>query len=87
MSLRSQVNAELKKQGNARPEWDASVRSEAGKDRTVEDRMATKIASEILKDNTKLKNIHSATSMKKILEKEAKKQLLTGGGGYKGPII
>jgi hypothetical protein len=38
--------------------------------------MASKIASEILKDNAKLKNIHSNTSMKKILEKEAKKQLM-----------
>jgi hypothetical protein len=35
--------------------------------------MASKIAAEVLKDNTKLRGIHSKESIKKILEKEALK--------------
>lgn len=42
--------------------------------------MASKIAMEILRDNTKLKGIHSKQSMMKILEKEALKQM-------QGPVI
>jgi hypothetical protein len=38
---------------------------------TAEDRMASKIASEVLKDNHKLRGVHSKESIKKILEKEA----------------
>ena len=36
--------------------------------------MATKIAAEVLRDNAKLRGIHSNNSIKVILEKEAKKQ-------------
>jgi hypothetical protein len=33
--------------------------------------------------------VHSGASIQKILQREAKKQLLmeTGGGGYDGPVI
>ena len=40
---------------------------------TAEDRIASKIANEVLKDNVKLRGVHSNQSIKKILEKEAKK--------------
>jgi hypothetical protein len=43
--------------------------------------MASKIASEVLKDNSKLKGIHSKESIKKILEKEALRQM------QQGPVI
>lgn len=43
------------------------------RDLTAEDKVATKIANEILKDNAKLRGVHSGASIKKILEKEAKK--------------
>lgn len=51
--------------------------------------MAAKIASEVLRDNAKLRGVHSGASIKKILEKEAKKQLLLeqGGGSYTGPVV
>jgi hypothetical protein len=49
------------------------VASESKKPRTLEDKMASKIASEVLKDNQKLKGVHSNQSMKKILEREAKR--------------
>ena len=53
-------------------EWDRStVVSDVP--RTVEDKMASKIANEMLKDNPKLKGVHSNMSLKKILEKEAKR--------------
>jgi len=38
--------------------------------------VAAKIASEVLRDNAKLRGIHSGASIKKMLEREAKKQLL-----------
>jgi hypothetical protein len=37
--------------------------------------MASKIASEVLKDNAKLRGVHSKESIKAILEKEAKRQM------------
>lgn len=37
--------------------------------------MASKIAAEVLKDNSKLRGVHSKESIKKILEKEALKQM------------
>jgi hypothetical protein len=58
------------KAAEEKPEWDASVTSE-NKKKTAEDRLASKIASEVLKDNSKLRGVHSKESIKKILEKEA----------------
>lgn len=46
--------------------------SEARK-QTVEDRVATKIAQEVLRDNKKLSGVHSNQSMQKILIREAKR--------------
>ena len=66
-----------------RPEWDGSVKSEVKK--TTEDRIAARLAKEVLSDNLKLRGVHSAHSIKKLLEKEAKKQLMMGE--YKGPIV
>jgi len=37
--------------------------------------MAAKIASEVLAGNSKLRGVHSKESIKKILEKEAIKQM------------
>jgi len=37
--------------------------------------MASKIAMEVLKDNHKLRGVHSKESIKAILEKEALKQM------------
>lgn len=51
--------------------WDGvSVNTEA-KQKRAEDRMASKIASEVLSNNPKLRGVHSKESIKKILEKEA----------------
>lgn len=63
---------EAVRQQEGKVEWDPSQRSEKQKF-TAEDRMAQKLANEILKDNTKLKGIHSNQSIKMILEKEAKR--------------
>jgi len=50
--------------------------------------MASKIAAEVLKDNAKLRGIHSKESIKAILEKEAKRQmLLANGGEYPQPVV
>ncbi len=62
-------------QERGREEWDASVRSEVGKP-SVEDKVAQRLANEILKDNQKLKGVHSNQSIRLLLEKEAKKQLM-----------
>ena len=56
---------------------------------TLEEKLASKIANEVLRDNQKLRGVHSNQSIKKILEKEAKRQLLaeTNGGVYNPPVI
>jgi hypothetical protein len=65
--------AEAKDKAESKPDWDTgSVTSEI-RNKRAEDRMASRIAAEVLKDNTKLRGIHSKESIKKILEKEALK--------------
>ena len=57
---------------------------------STEDRIASKIASEVLRDNAKLRGVHSNTSIKQILEREAKRQMAlveANGGVYTGPVI
>ena len=87
-SLKEQVKAEKAKADQEKAEWDRStVASEQGK-KSFEDRVAAKIASEVLKDNQKLRGVHSKESMKKILVQEAKRQLLQEiGSEYKPPIM
>lgn len=43
----------------------------------------------MLRDNAKLRGIHSNNSIKVLLEKEAKRQMLLAakGGAYSGPLI
>jgi hypothetical protein len=69
-------------------EWDRSTVASDRK-KTVEERVAARIASDVLKDNQKLRGVHSKESMKKILEREAKRQLLleTNGGVYAPPTV
>jgi hypothetical protein len=83
-SLRSQVLEAIQEEGQTKAEWDPSVK---GDKQTTEDRIARRLANEVLRDNAKLRGIHSASSIKKLLEKEAKKQLLANNEGYKGPVV
>ena len=52
---------------------------------TADDKVAQRIANEFLKDNQKLRRVHSIQSIKKILEKEAKRKLLEETGGVYHP--
>lgn len=70
-SLRSQVMQAIQEEGANKPEWDPSVKSE--NKMTTEDRIAARLAQEVLRDNAKLRGIHSHNSLKKMLEREAKK--------------
>lgn len=71
-SYKSQVAAEKKKIAQQQADWDRStVTSE--KKTTVEDKVASRIAGDILKDNNKLRGVHSKESIKKLLEREAKR--------------
>lgn len=71
-------------------DWDKSVKS--SRKVTMEERIAQKLADEVLQNQPvnsllilqQLKNIHSKQSLRKILEKEAHKQL---GAEYKGPVM
>ncbi len=70
-----------------KPDWDASTTATKNK-ASAEDRMASKIAAEVLKENAKLRGVHSKESIKAILEKEAKRQMqLANGGEYAEPIV
>ena len=80
------MNEEMKKfQEKAQSEWDATTMNSETKKMTTEERMARRIAKDVLKENKKLGNIHSGASIQKLLEREAKKHL--EGGEYKEPII
>jgi hypothetical protein len=62
MSLRSQVLQAVKEEGDKK-DWDPSVKSEKLK-YTAEDRVAQRLAQEVLKDNAKLRGVHSKNSIK-----------------------
>ena len=67
---------------NAKKEWDASTTA-SQKGLNEEDKIAAKIASEVLKDNAKLRAVHSGQSIKMLLEREAKRQMqMQNGGDY-----
>ena len=67
--------AEAKEKAETKSEWDNGSATSEVRNKRAEDRMASKIAAEVLKDNQKLRGIHSKESIKKILEKEALKQM------------
>ena len=70
---------------NGRPEWDRSIKGDKEREKTTEERIAIRLANEVLRDNAKLRGVHSANSIKKLLEKEAKK--LLNDPPYKGPVV
>ena len=61
MSLREQVERSVRAEGDKR-DWDPSVKSSVK--HTAEDKIASRLAAEVLKDNTRLKGIHSHHSIK-----------------------
>ena len=85
--MKSRVSEIKKEEATQKREWDQSTTA-SKKDRTVEDKVAAQIAKEMLEKNQKLRGVHSGVSMKKIIEKEAKRQLLAETGGeFKPPMI
>ena len=72
MSLRSRVESEKKKSVKTKQECDQTTTT-SKREQTVEARMASQIAVELLRDNQKIRGIHSNVSIKKLIEKEAKR--------------
>lgn len=85
-SFKSRVDSEKNREQETKSQWNGSITS-SKRGITTEDRIAAKIANEVLRDNAKLRGVHSGASIKKILEKEAKKHLMANGGKYEGPLI
>lgn len=90
--MKARVSKQKKAEAKERPEWDRSTTAsqrEVKQHRSVEEKVAAQIASEMLRDNQKLKGVHSGQSLQKIIEAEAKRQLLeeTNGGQYNPPIM
>lgn len=84
-SYKSKVNEEMKKfREKAQSEWDTSTVTSEMRKMTTEERIAHKIAKEVLRDNKKLGAVHSGASLQKLLEREAKKHLESN---YSGPVI
>lgn len=77
------------KEAAEKAEWDRSTKMSEAEQKTAEDRVAAKIVNDMMRDNKKLGAVHSKISMKKLLEKEAKRQLLeaTNGGIYEPPVM
>jgi hypothetical protein len=87
MSRKSEVMDDLEREDRRKEDWDASTQGDRKK-KTMEERLATKLADQILENNPNLKGVHSKTSMRKMLEKEAAKHLIDHeSGGYAGPMI
>lgn len=87
MSKKSEIMNEIKRDEEKKEQWDTSTQAEKRK-QTVEEKLASKLADQILESNPNLKAIHSKTSMKKMLENEAARQLIGAeGGGYQGPKV
>lgn len=85
--MKSRIAEEKAKSSKRGNDWDRSTVASESKKPTLEDKMASQIAMEVLKDNQKLKGVHSNQSMKKILEREAKRQLLLETGGVFNPPV
>ena len=65
MSYKSRLADEKSKQSQQKSEWNDSVSMTSSKrDMNAEDRLARKIANEVLRDNAKLRGIHSEQSIK-----------------------
>ncbi len=84
-SFTARVKEAKEREAEQRPEWQSTT-SERRKV-SAEDRMAAKIASEVLKDNAKLRGVHSKDSIKMILEREALKQMKLASAEYQGPVV
>lgn len=78
--------ADAKDNNGEKPDFDAGSLTTEQRQKKAEDRMAAKIASEVLAGNQKLRGVHSKESIKKILEKEAIKQMQQQGS-YPEPTI
>lgn len=87
MSKKSEIMDQIKREEREKEEWDTSTQGERKK-QTAEEKLASRLADQILEANPNLKAVHSKVSMRKMLEKEAAKQLATPvGGGYQGPKV
>ena len=74
MSYKSRLAEEKQKEADTKSQWNESVTT-SQRGLSAEDRLARKIASEVLRDNPQMRAIHSEASIKQILQKEAKRQL------------
>lgn len=63
-SYQSRVKEALDEERASKPDWNGSVTSSKRQDLTAEDKIASRIANEVLKENTKLRGVHSAQSIK-----------------------
>jgi len=86
MSKKSEIMEEIKREEKQKEDWDTSTQADRKK-LTAEEKLASRLADQILEANPNLKAVHSKVSMKKILENEAAKQLAATGGAYQGPKV
>ena len=85
-SIKSEIMNELERE-ERKDDWDSSTIAEKKK-QTIEEKLASKLADQIMELNPNLKGIHSKTSMKRMLEKEAARQLIENDrGDYQGPKV
>lgn len=86
-SLNTAMREERRKREQQKQEWNGSVAASEQNKLTAEDRVAARIAAEVLKDNKKLGGVHSQQSIQKLLQREAKKLIDAEGGAYNPPVI
>lgn len=74
-SYESAARARVAREADKRSEWDSSTVCGDDKRINEEDRVAKLVADSVLENNPQFKGVHSNQSIRKMLEREAKKQL------------
>ena len=74
-SVRSRLEAIREEGGGGNKDnWDTSTRADRDQQQTFEDKLASKLADDVLRANAGgVRGVHSRSSIKKLLEREAKK--------------
>lgn len=66
---------DLKAKQTEKKDWEKLSSTQTKKQATLEERIAKHVADEILRNNTQIRHVHSNNSIRKLLEREAKKHL------------
>jgi len=85
-STKSIVELKQKLENKEKKDWESMSTTTKKQQASIEERIAKHVADEILRNNTQFRHFHSNASVRRILEKEAQKQI-EENKGIRGPNI